>query len=151
MWNGKTGSRETDFINQHGDGGGGFNFYSLGSTNTSVIFSTPIVTIDSSGNVTASTFNATSDYRIKENVKTLDESFVVDNLNPVTYINTKSGKQDIGLIAHEVQEIYPSLVTGEKDGKETQSVNYIGIIGILINEIKGLKNELCQLKQQLNK
>jgi hypothetical protein len=60
-------------------------------------------------------------------------------LNPVTYRNKQTNKQDIGLIAHELQEYYPELVTGEKDGRDIQSVNYIGLIPVLINEIKNLK------------
>ena len=70
------------------------------------------------GTCKATTFEASSDYRIKENVLNLinDSSFTVDNLRPVTYKNILSGKQDIGLIAHELQEQYPFLVSGEKDG-----------------------------------
>jgi hypothetical protein len=100
------------------------------------------------GNVTASTFNASSDYRIKENVKILDESFTIDQLIPVTYFNKKLEKQDIGLIAHELQEVYPFLVTGEKDGENLQSVNYNGIIGILIKEIQVLKERVNILEQK---
>jgi hypothetical protein len=81
----------------------------------------------------------TSDYRIKENIKDLDESYNVNNLRAVNYFNNKTKSQDIGLIAHELQDCYPFLVTGEKDGKELQSINYIGIIGILIKEIQRLK------------
>ena len=60
-------------------------------------------------------------------------------------------KTDMGLIAHELQESYPFLVNGEKDGQEYQSVNYTGLIPLLIKEVKWLKNELSQLKQQINK
>jgi hypothetical protein len=87
-----------------------------------------------------------SDYRIKEDIRTLDNSFKVDYLNPVTYKNKQTQKQDIGLIAHELQEYYPELVTGVKDGPETQSVNYIGLIPILINEIKNMKNKIINLE-----
>jgi hypothetical protein len=101
----------------------------------------------------------TSDYRIKEHVRSLDNiKFQVDYLNPVTFINKQTKKQDIGLIAHELQEIYPELVSGEKDGPETQTVNYIGLIPILINEIKNLKNknniledEIKNIKHKLEK
>jgi len=106
--------------------------------------------IDCSGNVNATTYNTPSDYRIKENVIQLDSMFVVDKLNPVTYLNKKLGKQDIGLIAHELQEIYPQLVNGEKDGEQLQSVNYIGIIPVLIKEIQDLKKEIKLVKTQLN-
>jgi hypothetical protein len=103
--------------------------------------------ITATGTITASQFNATSDYRIKENVRRLDETFSVDNLIPVTYINKNTNKQDIGLIAHELQEIYPFLVNGEKDGPETQSINYNGLIGILIKEIQDLKKEIKLLQK----
>ena len=106
--------------------------------------------IDCSGNVYATTFNTPSDYRIKENVTQLNSTFVVDKLNPVTYLNKKSGKQDIGLIAHELQEIYHELVNGEKDGEQLQSVNYIGLIPILIKEIQELKKEIKLVKIELN-
>jgi photosystem II stability/assembly factor-like uncharacterized protein len=138
---------ETDFVNHFGDGSGGFHFYSFG-LNSKIGVSSPIVEMSTDGAVTASSFNVKTDYPNKENIKSLDEKFVIDNLYPVTFINTKSGKQDIGLIADELQEIYPFLVTGEKDGKESQSINYTGIIGILINEVKDLKRELFQLKNR---
>ena len=106
----------------------------------------PSSTLDVSGNVTANTFNATSDYRIKENVKLLDDTYNINKLVPVTYLNKKTEKQDIGLIAHELQEVYPFLVTGEKDGPNMQTVNYMGLIGLLIKEIQDLKKEISIIK-----
>ena len=93
------------------------------------------------GGIQGTQFNAISDYRIKENIVPLDESFTIDGLNPVTYNLKSTGRQDIGFIAHEVQEFYPFLVSGEKDGKDTQSLNYNGFIGILTKEIKVLKKK----------
>ena len=109
-----------------------------------------VYALDVGGSVNATSYNTPSDYRIKENVTQLDSKFVVDKLNPVTYLNTKSDKQDIGLIAHELQEIYPELVNGEKDGEQFQSVNYIGLIPILIKEIQELKKEIKSVKIELN-
>jgi hypothetical protein len=94
------------------------------------------------------TLNGTSDYRLKDNVSDLDETFCVDKLRPVTYIHKVTQKQDIGLIAHELQEQYPFLVTGEKDGEKIQTVNYTGLFGILIKEIKDLKKDKVELKQE---
>ena len=91
--------------------------------------------------VYANNIALTSDYRIKENIRLLDNHFKVDHLNPITYTNKRTNKQDIGFIAHELQEYYPELVSGEKDGAELQSVNYIGLIPVLIHEIKNLKNK----------
>ena len=98
------------------------------------------------GDVEATSYNAISDYRIKENVAPLDPTFNVDSLEPVTYNLKGSGKQDIGFIAHEVQELYPFLVNGIKDGPVNQSINYNGFIGILTKEIKNLKSEMRLLR-----
>ena len=109
------------------------------------------INIDSiiiSGQCTAASFNATSDYRIKENVTNLDETHTVDNLRPVTYTNMIINKQDMGLIAHELQAEYPMLVSGEKDGDQMQSVNYTGLIPILIKEIQDLKERVLNLEHQ---
>ena len=100
-----------------------------------------------SGQVNAASFNAASDYRIKENVMRLDDSFSVDKLEPVSYYNTMTERNDIGFIAHKVQELYPYLVNGEKDSPEYQTLNYIGLIGILVHEIQELKKTVDELKR----
>ena len=108
--------------------------------------------------VTAFSFTATSDYRAKEDIIPLNlEEYSVNNLNPVHFKFKQTGKESIGLIAHELQEYYPFLVEGEKDGEQKQSVNYNGLIGVLIKEIQELKRDLnntkClvdQLRNELN-
>ena len=95
-------------------------------------------------------FNATSDYRIKTNVTQLDSSYNVDSLKPIHYINTRGNKEDIGFLAHEVQEIYPFLVSGEKDGTDYQSINYNGFIGILVKEIQDLKKTVAELQNKVS-
>jgi hypothetical protein len=106
--------------------------------------------IASQGQINAASFNASSDYRIKENIKTLDETFTVDKLRPVHYHNKTINKEDIGIIAHELQENYPYLVNGEKDGESHQSVNYNGLIGILINEIQTMKKEMKRMQSEID-
>jgi cytoskeletal protein CcmA (bactofilin family) len=118
---------------------GSLNVFGDATFNSTVI-------IDGSLNVAGTTtslyFVSGSDYRIKTDVKPIDAAFVIDQLNPVTYINKISGKQDTGFIAHEVQEIFPHLVTGIKDGEETQTLNYQGLIAILTKEIQELKKRV---------
>ena len=77
------------------------------------------------------------------------QEYSVDKLNPVYFKFKDSGKESIGVIAHELQEYYPFLVEGEKDGEKTQSVNYIGLIGVLIKEIQKIKGEVKELKEKL--
>jgi hypothetical protein len=95
------------------------------------------------------TITATSDYRIKENVEDLDSSFTLDSLTPVEYDNVLSGNHEYGVIAHEMQATYPFLVQGEKDGPEYQRVSYPGLIGVMVNEVKTLKQNLDALKTRI--
>ena len=90
----------------------------------------------------------TSDYRIKENVTELNETDTVDSLIPIQYNNSLSGNHEFGLLAHELQEIYPDLVNGEKNGDEYQRVNYNGLIGVLVKEIQNLKQRLSVLNNR---
>lgn len=120
----------------------GGNTIEIGSTS----FSNNLVI---TGTTTSTSFNTPSDYRLKENIENLDDNYSVDNLRPVYYNNKKTKQKDIGLIAHELQEHYPFLVNGEKDGNEFQSVNYNGLIGILIKEIKELKIKVKNLEEKI--
>jgi len=103
-----------------------------------------------SGNLFAGTFNVSSDYRIKSNIDRVN--YTIDNLYPKTYFNNISKKIDIGFIAHEVQEEFPFLVNGKKDEVDSygnpiyQSVNYIGLISLLTNELKLTKKRLEDLE-----
>jgi hypothetical protein len=90
----------------------------------------------------------TSDYRIKENVTELNETDTVDALVPIQYNNTLSGNHEFGLLAHELQEIYPDLVNGEKDGDEYQRVQYNGLIGVLVKEVQDIKQRLAILNNR---
>jgi regulator of replication initiation timing len=47
-----------------------------------------------------------------------------------------------------VQEIFPSLVEGEKDGEKMQSLNYTGLIAVLVKEVQLLKKTVEVLKEE---
>lgn len=100
--------------------------------------------------LTAGSFSTSSDYRIKKNIVSLNETNTIDNLRPVKYLHTLLNKEQYGLIAHELQEYYPDLVVGEKDGEDWQRINYTGLIAILINEIKRLKEEVVELENMVH-
>jgi cytoskeletal protein CcmA (bactofilin family) len=91
-----------------------------------------------------------SDYRIKTDIKLLgDTSFNVDKIIPKYYYNTMTNKNQVGFIAHELQEEYPFLVYGVKDGPEIQGVDYIGLIGVLVKEIQDLKERVSVLENYM--
>ena len=126
---------------------------------TSINTANSLVSRDSSGDFTAGTisvtnltatqtvtaldFNSTSDIRFKENIKTIENSLdLVSSLRGVSFDWKETGKGSYGVIAQELEEILPDLV---KDG-DTKSVNYNGLIGVLIESIKELKQEIEDLK-----
>ena len=108
-----------------------------------------IATSAATSGVQAVSFNTTSDYRIKTDV-TSNLPNTLDNLNPVFYKNILSNKYDMGFIAHELQKEFPFLVNGEKDGPNNQSVNYTGLIALLVKEIQDLKKrvEILELEKK---
>ena len=75
------------------------------------------ITIQSGG---GTSYNTTSDYRLKENILPMTGALdKVSQLKPVTYKWKIGGSDGQGFIAHELQEVVPDAVTGEKDEVET--------------------------------
>ena len=104
------------------------------------------VDVNGAANVTGSV-TTSSDYRIKQNVSNLNDADRIDNLVPIQYNNILTGKHEFGLLAHDLQSIYPELVEGEKDGAEYQRVDYNGLIGVLVKEVQDLKKRVAVLNQ----
>ena len=62
-----------------------------------------------------------SDYRLKENIQTMTGSIDrIKKLNPVTFDWKADGKSSEGFLAHEVQDVVPTAVAGEKDAEITE-------------------------------
>jgi hypothetical protein len=71
-------------------------------------------------NVASTSYNTTSDYRLKENIAPMIGALAtVTQLKPVTYKWKADGSDGQGFIAHELQAVVPDCVTGEKDAVET--------------------------------
>jgi hypothetical protein len=106
--------------------------------------------ISASGGISAASYNATSDYRMKQNTQPLLITRTIDLLKPVEY-DLSGGSHDMGFLAHEVQEVLPFLVSGEKDGPGMQSMNYNGFIALLVKEVQDLKKENRELNERMNR
>lgn len=126
----------------------GNNIYNNNTGYVGINNTNPSSTLDVIGDINCSTCTTTSDYRIKKDIKSLDNTFNVDYLNPVIYKLRDTDKTQTGFIAHELQELYPFLVNGIKDGEIIQSINYSGLIPILVKEIQELKKEIYELKKK---
>jgi hypothetical protein len=81
-----------------------------------------------------------SSEKYKENIIALEnQTQKVMCLRPVSFIfkRDQSKKMQYGLIAEEVEQIYPELTVPDREGK-TFTLNYIGLIPILLAEIQNL-------------
>jgi hypothetical protein len=145
-----SGNTSGDLLNVFQNSNYRLNFNNSGTLQYLDASSLSIWSVNNIGDAIFNTVNSTSDYRIKENIKLLDSSlYNIDNLRPVSYYRKGTTDVQIGFLAHEVQEYFPFLVTGEKDGDDTQSINYIGLIGVLTKEIQQLKTRVNQLEKKL--
>jgi hypothetical protein len=111
-----------------------------------------------STNGTGVTYGTVSDYRLKENILPMTGALdTVAQLNPVTYKWKETGDFSQGFIAHELAEVCPDAVVGEKDaidenGKiKPQAIDTSFLVATLVSAIQELKAEVDSLKQQLGK
>ncbi len=106
--------------------------------------------VNNSAVTVAGTFNNTSDARLKENVEPLTNALSdVCKLEGVSFNWIDGGKKSTGFIAQQVEPILPDVVTtNEDDG--IKSVNYVGMIGHLVEAIKEQQAQIDELKQKLN-
>jgi hypothetical protein len=96
-------------------------------------------------------FNTSSDYRLKDNPQPLTGSGAfIDALKPKTWVWKETGAQGVGFIAHEVQEVSPGSVVGEKDGEKMQQMEYgsAEFIANIVAELQSLRARVAQLEGQ---
>jgi len=71
-------------------------------------------------NLASTAYNTSSDYRLKDNILPMTGALaIVSELKPCTYTWKIDGSDGQGFIAHELAEVVPDAVTGEKDAVET--------------------------------
>jgi hypothetical protein len=99
----------------------------------------------------ATSVQADSDRRIKDNIQTIENGLdKVLRLRGTTFTRNDledKNKKYIGLIAQEVLEVLPEVVSGSEDTK--YSVGYGEIVSVLIEAIKELNAKVEDLQNQL--
>ena len=87
-----------------------------------------------------------SDARLKANIvslgSTLSKLLLIDGKS---YTMKKDGKQKIGVLAQDIQEVFPELVS--KDDNEMLAVNYQGLVPVLINAFKEQDEKISKLEK----
>ena len=143
--------------------GGGGNQYGMGFL--PVLDNTRVLTFSNAsstlvGSITTSTtataYNTSSDYRLKENIQPMQNALAkVALLNPVTYTWKADGSEGQGFIAHELQAVVPDAVSGEKDAVDDegnpryQGVDTSFLVATLTKAIQELKAELDDAKARI--
>ena len=102
------------------------------------------VTVTSS----ATAYNTTSDYRLKEDLQDFNGLELVSKIPVYDYKWKSSNDRGYGVMAHQLQEVLPQAVTGDKDAEEMQSVDYSKIVPLLVKSIQELKAEIELLKNK---
>jgi hypothetical protein len=91
-----------------------------------------------------------SDARLKANIvslgSTLAKLLLIDGKS---YTMKKDGKQKIGVLAQDIQKVFPELVT--TDDKDMLAVNYQGLVPVLINALKEQDDKISRLEKIVEK
>jgi hypothetical protein len=99
-----------------------------------------------SGIVTAGDFNSTSDRKLKTNIQPIANPIEkVLQISGVSFNWKETGKATLGVIAQEIELVLPELVSDT----DPKTVNYNGLIGLLIECVKDQQNQINELKGKL--
>ena len=102
----------------------------------------------STGTLNATVLNSLSDRRLKDNIILISNPIEkLQQLRGVTFDWQDNGNPSAGLIAQDVERVLPCLVNNDADHK---TLNYNGIIGLLVEAVKELKNTVEQQSQEID-
>jgi hypothetical protein len=118
--------------------------------NGGTYYAMAFIAVSQVGAITSSTsttsYNTTSDYRLKENIAPMTGALTkVALLKPVTYKWKIDGSDGQGFIAHELKEVIPDAVVGSKDAVDAdgnprhQMVDTSFLVATLTAAIQELK------------
>jgi hypothetical protein len=107
---------------------------------------------------TSTSYNTSSDYRLKENVVPITGALDrVDALKPSRFNFIADADKTVdGFLAHEVADVVPEAISGEKDAVDEdgnaiyQGIDQSKVVPLLVGAIQELKAEIELLKSQIN-
>ena len=95
----------------------------------------------------ATTYNTSSDARLKDITGEARGLEVIKELNPVAYDWKADGKSDEGLIAQEVKELVPNAVSETEEGY--YQMDYSKLVTPLIKAVQEQQEQIEELKQEI--
>jgi len=102
-------------------------------------------------NGTSTSYNTSSDYRLKQDLKPINGLDLISQIKVYDYEWKSDETRAYGVLAHELQEVIPQAVTGEKDAEQMQSVDYSKLVPILVQAIQEQQKQIEELKTLINK
>ena len=99
----------------------------------------------------ATAYNTSSDYRLKEDLQDFEGLDLVSKIPVYDYKWKADESRSYGVMAHELEEVLPQAVSGDKDAEEMQSVDYSKIVPLLVKSIQELSAKLEALECQCEK
>jgi hypothetical protein len=100
-----------------------------------------------SGIITCRDLNSTSDVNLKENIQSIENPIdIVNDLRGVRFEWKENHNPSFGVIAQELEQVLPELVNGDNP----KTVNYNGLIGVLIEAVKEQQKQINELKTVIN-
>jgi len=104
----------------------------------------------SSSSISAPSFLYSSDKSLKTNIVPIPNALErLQQLNGVSFNWKATGRADDGLIAQEVEKVFPELVSTDSAG--LKSVAYGNLVGVLVEAIKEQQKQIDELKSKLAK
>jgi len=101
---------------------------------------------------TATAYNTSSDYRLKENVVDIADGITrVKQLQPKRFNFIADADTTVdGFLAHEAQTVVPEAVTGEKDGEAMQGIDQSKLVPLLTAALQEAIAKIETLEQRLS-
>jgi hypothetical protein len=100
------------------------------------------------GVITATDFNSTSDIKLKINIQPIDDPLAkVVQIEGVSFNWKHDNKPALGVVADQIENILPELV----QGNDPKTVNYNGLIGLLIEAVKEQQTHIDNLEERISK
>ena len=120
-----------------GDATGSATITDLANTTLTLDITNITGDLSISGNLDASNFDSTSDVALKENLNVIESPLEkIAQLNGYTF-NWKENKQEaVGIVAQEVEKVFPQIVRTGSDG--VKRVSYDSLIPVMLEAIKEL-------------
>lgn len=91
-------------------------------------------------------YNTSSDYRLKEDLNEIDGLEKVSAIRVYDFKWKSSNERMDGVLAHELAEVLPYAVTGEKDAATMQSVDYSKIVPVLVKAVQEEDDKITKLE-----